>query len=167
VLGSLVPLCMFLSWEAVALNLIPTALTGVPAEALPDPSIIMEAAFHPPAAVAGAGAAMAAVLPAAAGSAGVAMAASVPAVAELAATSAAPVAAAVAAAPLADVVVPVEELGRIAVDPLQVRTAFLFPASLAPSRQGCWPVRHLGLLVALFLPQSVLGWIAAAGSEPE
>lgn len=68
VLGSLVPLMMFLSWEAVSLNLLPFGLTvaGSPAEAglLPDPAIIMEAAYHPPAPAAAAVAATMAAMPA-------------------------------------------------------------------------------------------------------
>ena len=88
VLGSVVPLCMFLSWEAVALNLIPSVLTGVPSEVLPDPAILMEATFHP-ASTTTAAAAAAAVLPASLSAAAAAGMHAVPAVADAALLAAA------------------------------------------------------------------------------
>lgn len=100
-LGSLVPLSMFLSWEAVSLNLIPMGLLGVPEETLPDPAIIMNAAFQPPAA--------------AGGGSGVEHAAG-----SLLRYASAAVDSLVGAAVMEDVVVPLKAVAGIPVDPLQV-----------------------------------------------
>ena len=129
---------MFLSWEAVALNLLPAGLTAapLPPDALPDPAIIMEAAYHPPGAAAVAAAAAGPALDGAADLALAAQALAAPAGGAgaelpLGALNAAAAAAAVAAeAPLpADAVAdPGQILGGLAVDPLQAR------AGRAPGR---------------------------------
>lgn len=146
VFGSLIPLCMFLSWEAVALSLVPAGLLSPAAPAaslLPDPSsssYIMEAAFRPEGSTAataaaaaswdmlGAGPASAAVLDAAAALDAAAGLGSAP-LGDTAAEAAAAAAAAVqdlGPVGLQDVVAPLESVpvspaaGGMAVDPLQV-----------------------------------------------